>query len=492
MSSKFIIWLVLSLLCSHSMLSQKKEEVDSVLKKALTIGNLEKSLSKTEMALKIATSIKYREGILRAKFSKAILYYMHSNTNECLRIIERIEPEILSSNDNVFIAHLLYVKGLVYMRLNLINNAIDTQNRALLFSDKISNDNERHHRKSKVYLALAALNDASPINNDHAVILGYLKKAYKESILIENNFDNESLVTTSSALGSYYSHKKDFSSAKVYFKKAISLSNKIKCERCQTYSYNRIGKMYYIMKDYNNAAKNYERSVELGRSMGDLVMLQQSYKDLSMIYEKLNESDKQIESLQMLKDITDSIDNSNNLVLEKAVQGITNEIQVEHKENTSQLKIYIIIGGTLCIWLLCFAFIYLKKYRSEQANNVRLEKSLNEKAFYIQSMNSSKSIIEKEEELKSVIRMAMTNDILFFQAFNELFPDFKQKLLEVDPFFRANDLKFCFYLKLNFDTKEIARYAGGSVRSVESKKYRLRKKFNISSQEDINAWISKF
>lgn len=472
------------------MFSQNKEEVDVLLKESKTLLDYKKALSVTDSALKIATSINYKEGILKSKFSKIIIYFGQYENTECLKMIDNIEDEVFRSKDYTLIAHMESLKGAIYLRLQFKANARAQLNSALFYSDKILNDDERHHRKGIVYMQLAYLNDDSEIKNYIDVVFQYMKKAYQEFSLVKNDSDREGFIATCNMLGSYYTVKKDFASAKFYFNKAIAISQRTECIKCQPYTWNRIGNMYKEMKDYDNAIKNYEKSIEICKSTGDLIQLKENYRDLSEIYEKLNNIEKQKENLKLLKTITDSINNQNNLALGVAVQGITKDISSEHEENTNYLKLYIIIGIVLCILLSYIVFMYLKKYQTAKENSEKLEKFLEKKTLFIQSLNSNKSIIEKEEELKIVIRMAMTNDVLFFQTFNVLFPDFKEKLIQLDPFMKVNDLKFCSYLKLNFDTKEIARYTGDSIRSVESKKYRLRKKFNISSQEDINAWMS--
>lgn len=87
--------------------------------------------------------------------------------------------------------------------------------------------------------------------------------------------------------------------------------------------------------------------------------------------------------------------------------------------------------------------------------------------------------------------MAMSNDPVFFTRYNEFDPMFRKNLLKIEPSVTAADLEFCAYIKLNFDTKEIARYCKLSVRAVESKKSRLRKKLGISSSTDLNLWMSQ-
>ena len=68
---------------------------------------------------------------------------------------------------------------------------------------------------------------------------------------------------------------------------------------------------------------------------------------------------------------------------------------------------------------------------------------------------------------------------LFKEAYNNTDKDFLKKIKSIHPDLTANDLKFCTFLRLNLSSKEIAPLLNISVRSVEIKRYRLRKKLNL-------------
>ena len=55
----------------------------------------------------------------------------------------------------------------------------------------------------------------------------------------------------------------------------------------------------------------------------------------------------------------------------------------------------------------------------------------------------------------------------------------------------TSDLKLCTFLRMNLNTKEIAEIMGLSVRSVESRRYRLRKKINLSKDQDLVSFLIK-
>ncbi|MDB5136410.1 MAG: hypothetical protein JWP37_3013 [Mucilaginibacter sp.] len=96
----------------------------------------------------------------------------------------------------------------------------------------------------------------------------------------------------------------------------------------------------------------------------------------------------------------------------------------------------------------------------------------------------------KMEELKEIVQLAINNNPAFLIKFNEFDPIFSKTLLSRAPTLVAREIEFCALLRLNFETKEIARYTKSSVRAAEGKKYRIRKKLNIPSDQDINIWMT--
>ena len=98
-------------------------------------------------------------------------------------------------------------------------------------------------------------------------------------------------------------------------------------------------------------------------------------------------------------------------------------------------------------------------------------------------------------QIKSVIKTINQNisnddDWKFFEeAFNNADKNFLKKIKELHPELTANDLRLCAYLRLNLSSKEIAPLLNISVRSVEVKRYRLRKKMNLKHESGLVNYI---
>ncbi|TYP99310.1 two component regulator with propeller domain [Tenacibaculum adriaticum] len=80
---------------------------------------------------------------------------------------------------------------------------------------------------------------------------------------------------------------------------------------------------------------------------------------------------------------------------------------------------------------------------------------------------------------------------MFKEAFNNADKDFIKKIKDIHPALTPNDLRLCAYLRLNLSSKEIAPLLNISPRSVEVKRYRLRKKMDLPHESNLTEYILK-
>lgn len=103
--------------------------------------------------------------------------------------------------------------------------------------------------------------------------------------------------------------------------------------------------------------------------------------------------------------------------------------------------------------------------------------------------------LKDQEGLSSVIKTIdlnlnqKKNWEMFKEAFDNADSEFFKNLKEKHPKLSPNDLKLCAYLRLNLSSKEIAPLINISPRSVEIKRYRLRKKLNLDGNENLVNYI---
>lgn len=103
--------------------------------------------------------------------------------------------------------------------------------------------------------------------------------------------------------------------------------------------------------------------------------------------------------------------------------------------------------------------------------------------------------VSEVSELKKVIRSIDQNIKseddwkLFEEAFNNADRDFLKKIKDLHPNLTPNDLRLCAYLRLNLSSKEISSLLNISSKSVEIKRYRLRKRMNLEKGDNLVGYI---
>ena len=89
--------------------------------------------------------------------------------------------------------------------------------------------------------------------------------------------------------------------------------------------------------------------------------------------------------------------------------------------------------------------------------------------------------------------LSNNEDWKVFEAnFNQVHETFLRKLKNDHPDLTPGDLKLAAYLKMNLSSKEIAPLLNISIRGVENKRYRLRKKINLPSSSNLIEYLMRY
>ena len=78
---------------------------------------------------------------------------------------------------------------------------------------------------------------------------------------------------------------------------------------------------------------------------------------------------------------------------------------------------------------------------------------------------------------------------MFEKAFNNADKKFFKKVKKHHPELTSNDLRLCMFLRMNLNSKDIAPLLNISPRSVEIKRYRLRKKLQLEREINLNEYF---
>lgn len=149
--------------------------------------------------------------------------------------------------------------------------------------------------------------------------------------------------------------------------------------------------------------------------------------------------------------------------LELLNQYFKNEVEKKNRELTSKVN-----------------FI---SQRNEYLKSLKRKISSNSKAENLTLFNVNK-------QLDLVLNSANAYSE-FDKMFVNVYPEF---YIELNKRFKLSktDLRLAAYIKMNHSNDEIARISGVSKRTVETQRYRISKKLNLSPEQDLNSFIITF
>ncbi|MFH1120534.1 MAG: tetratricopeptide repeat protein [Bacteroidota bacterium] len=351
-------------------------------------------------------------------------------------------------------------------------------------------------------------------------------------------------------LGIIYKEKKDFARAFDYYNRCLEIRSRLADSAGMAQVYNNLGDYYYLTGDYSSAVETLNRALSFSRRAGNFRSQMKAANFLSMTYEKINKPDEALSMYKLFKQLNDSIINSeqieNTARLElqyhyekqRKESELQQEIQLARKERKS--LVFLIIAGLL---LFLFVIVVLlnrnqrikmkqskllqeslelesKNLNLEKQNlllekqNLELElefrnKELATHVMYLLKKNEFiGSITEKLLALKPLLlaenkvwlqeivremRSNIDNTVWgeFEVRFQQVHKDFYLKLSEKYPDLTPNETKLCAFLRLNMTTKDISAITFQSVKSIQVARARLRKKMDISRDENLVSYLQQ-
>ena len=319
--------------------------------------------------------------------------------------------------------------------------------------------------------------------------------------------------------GEYLFRQKRFDQALIAYNTASSYYGDFTFQKVSLL--NKKANVFYMLSDFENCLKVIEECILLSKEQN---LQNEEEKALELKIKVLNklglssEIELTVEEILINKDyrysvqidqLLSGLESKNEILIKKA------EIKDEKEKNSRIVFISIIV-----ILILGFASAYFlsrKVYLDKQMiivnQNEKIAKSelehkkrelaaistnivqeneqvsniLKDLKYYSSLLKSEKDRNSFSPLIKSINRILSEKrkEDLYSDQFNAAYPGYLEYLTRTYTDLTTSDLKLCTFLRMNLNTKEIAEIMGLSVRSVESRRYRLRKKINLSKEEDL-------
>jgi tetratricopeptide (TPR) repeat protein len=338
-------------------------------------------------------------------------------------------------------------------------------------------------------------------------------------------------------LGDLYKGLKVYEKSKSFYLEAISEFRRLSDERGYWHAVYGLSDVEKSLNNPSVAIDSINKAIEYFLVSDDFSYLRESYQLLSNIYEEQNDITNAFKYFKLCSAMKDSIvinDQKSRMTelqmqyeLQKTEIENKNEISLLQKENQLKIyKVYIVIGllliGLLTIILYVFRLRSRKKLTESYLENVKLEqkqmemnlnykqKEMENLALYIiqkneflEQIKSDVGTLRKSSELEShskikSISLKITQSLRknkdlekLQDRIDQVHAIFLKNLSTKYPDLTEKEKRLCALLKLNFSSKEIASLNNISENAVMMARYRLRKKMNVSTDENLVEFLQK-
>lgn len=123
---------------------------------------------------------------------------------------------------------------------------------------------------------------------------------------------------------------------------------------------------------------------------------------------------------------------------------------------------------------------------------------LSEKNTLLQQIDSYATALPADNKEAKAIKQIVRENIITEQAwhnfmihFNEVHPDFFDKLKEHTPLLTENNLRLCAYLRISMTSKQIAQVLNISSENVRKSTYRLKKKLLLGEHDNLYDFLRR-
>ena len=414
----------------------------------------------------------------------------------------------------------------VYDNLGLIN----TINESFIKADSLYNLSYNFRLKQKkesdiIYSLIAKsrlafeLNDIFKANS----IFNEASQIYNKALLNENDLENSTLNRNFGYLNVLFAHHyynvKEYETAIDYFEEALNYLKNFSLEISPissmiAKSYLKISRLDIAEKTaLNNLTKN--QNIGLEQKIENFNILESVYLKKAKLNDLISVKDSiiKIASLLRISNIAKSMSK-----LETQILLSKNQTELAQNKIKYNTYLYILIIGSIILFFSLITMRINYNFQKEKNNRLTIEQKITTKDLELKNLeltSSTNFISQRNEYLKSLsnkikaleksslsqessefisknIKRNIDNIInskktfeSFEKQFTKVYPGFFKNLIEKHGKLTSTDLRLCAYLRMNQNSSEIAQISGASIRTIESQRYRLRKKLNLKPENDI-------
>lgn len=434
-------------------------------------GSYRKCMLLNEEYLEKAKKSGYKDGEALCYINLSNICVTIGNYKKGFIFLKKAEVTLKNSENKALKARLYQEYGQLNKVTGLHKNALKCNSKALYYTKNCTQEEEKRYFLSRVYANRADF--LYEINRIDSSLI-YFHKALK----VENTSLINSMIANHHM---YYSGNLD--STKFYIDKSLKLIDKD-----TLISNAQDGIVYRVAGAYYGELGNYMESTDFYKKALNVFLKTHRVYNIPFIYESIAEAYKGMGDKQREKEYENKyLDAKVKLSQDQneTVNLLVDKILSENNDYVEGLKqrLFLIVF----LFIIVLTAVFVLKYK-----NLNYKKSkLSEETVILKNQtelltNETEVLAGKvNESFSDLIMLAKRNDSFFLARFQEVYPEFIEALLNINETLSGADLQLCAMIKLNFSSKEIATNMSILHKSAQQKKYRLRKKLNVSSDQDL-------
>ena len=350
--------------------------------------------------------------------------------------------------------------------------------------------------------------------------------------------------------GNYYGDLEEYSTARDYYQKAVEISARSSDNYNLAISCGNLGDSYTDLCQFEQARFYIDSSLRMSQRLESKESIELNYTRLVIYFDAKGDKDSALIMMEELLDArTERLNMEGDVLIESLEKNHQSQLSlVESKAkvdqlNAEQAKSRLQFWSVLLISLLLLlvAVVFIRKQRQIRAMDRHLhekekaaleaEKSLNE--LIVQQQEADQIRLEKELEFKrqELVKFSLTiaeretfvnglrelfgklgrsdaqnpevlkeiklmlyngqdeGKIEIFRQINAINHSFVFELKSRFPKLNEDDIRLASLLLLDLSSKEIADMLSIEAKSVDMKRYRLKKKFDLDSETDLKTFL---
>ncbi|ALR31714.1 hypothetical protein ATE47_14875 [Chryseobacterium sp. IHB B 17019] len=490
---KDAFFLIVLFIFSGNLYSQKehKKEIDS-LTRSIEQNYIDGRFNQ-HILLKNITELYYlskENGFAKEQlfsiFEEAKIYFINGNLIKSLSKIKEGIYLAEKQKDNNMLCHFLLLYQRLVLELDHLNLSKKVLAQAEKYNMSVPSEADRNVNEIWILLAKADLLAYSEEKVDQVKVVNLKKQAYQltKNIPQANTFKKLSeifsllsLTWSQTFLPNIDEAEKNEAIIDGYLKNypseaLIILNLMIK------------GKIANTKKNYPLAIEYYNQAIEKSKKTDNFPRLFKIYPLLSDSYEGLKDYEKATYYSNEFKQLVDSVD----VIKKKSGDlGSISEINSEILDKKTGPNYRYIFSGLAILIVLGVVGVFIYRKRSKDFSQ-NIDKPDTESI--LSGEQQEKYSYSESKKTKELIHLAKEDINAFYIEFQKVYPTFYKSLQEQYPELNISDINFCSLIKMNFGIKEISQYTNSSIRAAEARRYRINKKMNLKSQNELYIILS--